>query len=163
MSTIQLDFLAKERFKLTYIDQEGKENGDVFVIHRAPLSTHERFMAFLIEHYAGNFPLWLSPVQVRFASVSDSHSKTCEKLASEFKAAGLRADVDANAETIGNKIRKSAHEKIPYTLVVGEKEEQSGEFQVRIRGEQKTASMKKDAFITRLQEMKEKRTPDLSL
>lgn len=147
MSTVQLDFLAKERFGLSYTDKSGKENTEVFVIHRAPLSTHERFMAFLIEHYAGAFPLWLSPVQVRVAPVSEKHSEHCTALASLMRATGIRCDVDESAETIGNKIRKASNEKIPYTLVVGDKEIASSELAIRIRGGKDIATIDKEGFI----------------
>ncbi len=148
MSTIQLDFLAKERFGLSYTDNSGKENGNVFVIHRAPLSTHERFMAFLIEHYAGAFPLWLSPVQVRIASVSDEkHGEFCRSLAQLFRASHIRCDIDDSHETIGNKIRKASNEKIPYTLVIGDKEMASKELAIRIRGEKDFAALDKTKFI----------------
>jgi threonyl-tRNA synthetase len=140
--------MAKERFGLSYTDNEGKENNNVFVIHRAPLSTHERFMAFLIEHFAGAFPLWLSPVQVRIASVSDEkHGDFCRSLAQLFRAARIRCDIDDSHETIGNKIRKSSNEKIPYTLVIGDKEMASKELAIRIRGEKDFATLDSGKFI----------------
>lgn len=150
MSTIQLDFLAKQRFGLTYIDREGKENDQVFVIHRAPLSTHERFMAFLIEHYAGNFPLWLSPVQVRIATVGEKFNDFGGAFAEELQREGIRAEIDANDETLGSKIRRASQEKIPYVVVIGEKEANGAPLSVRIRGEQAMANLKKDSFIESL-------------
>jgi threonyl-tRNA synthetase len=137
MSTIQLDFAAKTRFGLSYTDASGKENNEVFVIHRAPLSTHERFMAFLIEHYGGNWPVWLAPEQVRLAPVSEKHISGAWELAAEFQAAGVRVGVDDASETVGNKIRKAAGDKVPYVLVIGDKELGGGDFMVRVRGQEK--------------------------
>ncbi len=137
MSTIQLDFSAKERFGLTYHDKDGKENREVFVIHRAPLSTHERFLAFLIEHYAGAFPLWLSPVQVEIIPVADRHVPACRKLARLLINAGVRVRVAESSDTVGYKIRRAEKEKIPYMIVFGDKEKSSGKLPVRVRGTEK--------------------------
>lgn len=150
MSTIQLDFAAKKRFGLSYTDETGKDNSEVFVIHRAPLSTHERFMAFLIEHYGGVWPVWLAPIQVRFAPVSEKHAHGARALAGECTDKGIRADVDAADETVGNKIRKAAGEKIPYVVVVGDKELAGGDFMVRVRGVEKQEQISKDAFVERV-------------
>jgi len=153
MSTIQLDFLAKERFGLCYTDETGTENREVFVIHRSPLSTHERFMAFLIEHYAGVWPVWLSPVQVAILPVSsDKHRMGAEQLAEEMKALGIRASVDGADETVGKKIRNSTIAKIPYILVVGDKEIQGSDFTVRVRGEEEQETLSKQAFIDRVKQ-----------
>ncbi|MBI4091053.1 MAG: threonine--tRNA ligase [Candidatus Komeilibacteria bacterium] len=161
LSTIQLDFLAKSRFKLSYIDAHGKENGQVFVIHRAPLSVHERFMAFVIEHYAGAFPAWLAPIQVRIAAVGKDHQAYCHELAVLLKTMHIRADVDDDNETVGNKIRKASNEKIPYTLVVGDKELQSAKLAVRIRGEQKVVEIDKGKFVENLKKKIKSRSSDL--
>lgn len=138
MSTIQLDFAAKKRFKLSYADETGAHNGEVFVIHRAPLSTHERFMAFLIEHYAGVWPLWLSPVQVKLLPVGEKHREYASELQARFVEAGIRAVVDMTDETVGKKIRNSEHEKVPYMLVIGDKEAGGGALAVRMRGSKDT-------------------------
>lgn len=150
MSTIQLDFAAKTRFGLSYTDETGADNSDVYIIHRAPLSTHERFMAFLIEHYGGIWPVWLAPVQVRFAPVSEKHAQGARALAGECTDKGIRADVDAADETVGNKIRKAAGEKIPYVVVVGDKELAGGDFMVRVRGVEKQEQISKDIFVERV-------------
>ncbi len=147
LSTIQLDFLAKERFNLNYVDKDGRENNEVFVIHRAPLSVHERFSAFLIELYAGVWPVWLSPVQVKILSVGQAHIDYCQKLAAEFKQAGVRVEVDQADETVGNKIRKAVEEKIPYVLVIGDKEVGSDKLSVRDRGEKNTRQIGKKEFM----------------
>ncbi|MEP7166525.1 MAG: threonine--tRNA ligase [Candidatus Woesebacteria bacterium] len=134
MSTIQLDFAAKKRFGLHYTDEKGKENGDVFVIHRAPLSVHERFMAFLIEHFAGAFPLWLSPVQAVVIPISQDQAAYAAKVVATLQADGIRAENWDEAESMQNKIRKAEGEKIPYMLVVGKREEEGEQVSVRARG-----------------------------
>lgn len=150
MSTIQLDFAAKTRFGLSYTDETGKENKDVFVIHRAPLSTHERFMAFLIEHYAGIWPVWLAPVQVQIVPVSAKHVEGAEKLKKELASVGIRVGIDNADETVGNKVRKAAGQKIPYILVVGDKELAGEDFMIRVRGQEEQLKMSKDAFIDKV-------------
>ena len=147
MSTIQLDFAAKSRFNLTYVDKKGKDNNEVFVIHRAPLSIHERLMAFLIEHYAGNWPVWLAPAQVKLVAVGEKHVSHCEQLAVELRTHNIRAEVDASDETVGNKIRKAAAEKVPYMLVIGDKETNSSQLSVRERGSKETRNIEKGKFI----------------
>lgn len=122
MSTIQLDFLAKERFGLSYKDENGEENNEVFVIHRAPLSTHERFMAFLIEHYGGNFPLWLSPIQVSVIPVTDNHHKYATKVYKVLRDAGIRVKLHDEPKTVSYKIRQSTLQKVPYMVIIGDNE-----------------------------------------
>ncbi|MFA6429600.1 MAG: threonine--tRNA ligase [Patescibacteria group bacterium] len=158
MSTVQLDFVARERFALQYVDETGQKNGEVFVIHRAPLSTHERFMAFLIEHYAGSFPTWLSPVQVTILPVADRHNAFAQALSAELKEAGVRVTVDETPESVGKKIRNAEVKRIPYALVVGDKEAAGEALTVRRRGEKEQQSMEKSAFIKALlEEIKERR------
>src|SRR3989339_1130650 len=152
MSTVQLDFAAKTRFKLIYTDEHGKDNNEVFVIHRAPLSVHERFMAFLIEHYAGVWPLWLAPVQVKLVAVGEKHVSHCEKLATELREHSIRVEIDASDETVGNKIRKAVAEKVPYMLVIGDKEIGSEMLMVRDRGSKDTRAISKQNFIDELEE-----------
>ena len=152
MSTIQLDFAAKSRFNLTYVDKKGKDNNEVFVIHRAPLSIHERLMAFLIEHYAGNWPVWLAPAQVKLVAVGEKHVSHCEQLAVELRAHNIRVEVDASDETVGNKIRKAAAEKVPYMLVIGDKEMNSSQLNVRDRGSKETRNIEKGKFIEEVAE-----------
>ena len=150
MSTIQLDFVAKQRFGLAYTDETGKENNEVFVIHRAPLSTHERFMAFLIEHYAGSWPVWLSPVQVLLAPVSEKHVDGAKKLAKELFEVGIRVEIDDANETIGNKVRKAVERKIPYIVVVGDKELGGEDWMIRVRGQKEQVKMSKDEFVKKV-------------
>ena len=119
MSTIQLDFAAKERFELSYTDETGADNGEVFVIHRAPLSTHERFVAFLTEHWAGNFPIWLSPVQVQIITISEKHKQYAEQVREALEVAGVRVRVDDSDNTIGKKIRTHRKTRPAYMLILG--------------------------------------------
>jgi threonyl-tRNA synthetase len=149
LSTIQLDFIMPQRFELEYTDKDGKKKTPV-MIHRAIIGSPERFMGILIEHYAGAFPLWLSPVQVKIVSVAEAHVSACEKLAAELKLVGIRVEVDDNNETMGNKIRKAANEKTPHVLVIGDKEANSEVLSVRDRGQQDTREIAKDKFIAEL-------------
>jgi threonyl-tRNA synthetase len=152
MSTIQLDFSAKKRFGLVYHDKDGKENGEVFVIHRSPLSTHERFIAYLIEHYAGEWPVWLAPVQARIIPIADRHRGYAEKVLAELKNGGIRADIAAEGETLGKNIRQGEMEKIPYLLVVGDKEIEIKAVNVRKRHEKNTATASIDEFVKSVSE-----------
>lgn len=151
ISTIQLDFIMPQRFKLTYIDNEGKEKTPVMV-HRAIVGSPERFLGILIEHYAGAFPLWLSPIQVKIISVGESHIEYCKKLAEEFKSRNIRVEIDESSETVGNKIRKSAGEKNPYALVIGDKEMNSSKLFVKVRGQQDLLEIEKEEFINSILE-----------
>ena len=112
----------------------------------------ERFICLLIDHFNGAFPLWLAPVQIKILSVAEKHLAFAEKLVTEFKANGFRVEVDHNNETVGNKIRKAVNEKVPYVLVIGDKEMKSQDLNVRDRGQQETRTIAKDAFIAELQE-----------
>lgn len=152
MSTIQLDFVAKKRFNLSYTDTFGKKNNDVFVIHRAPLSTHERFMAFLLEHYAGAFPLWLSPVQVALLAVSDRQQAYAEKVCAELKENNIRAELKETNETLGKRIRKAELQKIPYLAVLGKREEKTASVTVRKRGVTEQRTIPVQQFIAELLE-----------
>ena len=147
--TIQIDFALPERFEMTYIDKKGQEQRPM-VIHRSSIGCLERTMAFLIEHYAGNFPLWLSPTQVKILTVSDSHIDFAKKLKDEFFSESIRVELDDSPETVGNKIRKSSQEKIPYTLVIGDKEMGSDKLFVRVRGKQDLLEIKKEEFISKI-------------
>ena len=151
LSTVQLDFAAKTRFNLFYVDKEGKENNEVFVIHRAPLSSHERFMAHLIEHFAGKFPLWLSPEQVRVLTVAERFEMEGQKLVNKLKEQGIRAHLDASMETINKKVRNAQLDQVNYILVFGEKEMQ-GQLSVRTRDNKVLGPVAVDAFIGQLKE-----------
>lgn len=154
--TVQYDFVMPKRFAMKYIDKNGKENEPI-VIHRSSIGCFERTMAFLIEHYGGAFPVWLSPAQVKIVSVGASHVEYCKKLAAEFKREGIRAEVDDSDETVGNKIRKAVAEKAPYMLLVGDREMQSGKLAVRDRGEKTTREIGKQEFMGEVREKIEER------
>jgi threonyl-tRNA synthetase len=146
LATIQLDFQMPQRFELHYDDADGTQKTPV-VIHRALLGSMERFMGIIIEHYAGALPLWLSPVQIKLLSVGEKHIDFCQKLAEEFKSFGFRVEVDDHNETVGNKIRKATQEKIPYLLVIGDKEMESEHLAIRERGSQDNREIKKTDFV----------------
>lgn len=150
MSTIQLDFLAKKRFGLSYTDESGQENNEVFVIHRAPLSTHERFLAFLIEHYAGRFPTWLSPVQVKVLPVSEKFNDYANQVFEKLSDAGVRSELDDRSERLGAKIRQAELEKAPYMLIVGGKEQESGQVSVRHRDDGDQGSLAVSDFMSQV-------------
>ncbi|MFA5358369.1 MAG: threonine--tRNA ligase [Patescibacteria group bacterium] len=144
-STLQFDFNLPERFDMTFVNSEGKEERP-YMLHRALMGSFERFMGLLIENYAGAFPVWLSPVQIKIVSVGSAHVDFCEQLAGEFKALGIRVEVDDLNETVGNKIRKATGEKVPYMLVIGDKEIASDKLQVRVRGQKDVVEYSKDEF-----------------
>lgn len=152
MSTVQLDFAAKSRFNLTYIDETGAENNDVFVIHRAPLSTHERFLAFLIEHTSGVWPIWLAPIQTCVLSVGKAHVQPVQNLVKKLKEQGIRASADLSDETVGNKIRKGETQKIPYMVVIGDKEADLKTLAVRTRGSRDIKNIPLDDFINQMKD-----------
>jgi len=149
LATNQLDFAVPERFELTYVDKDGEEKTPI-CIHRAPLSTHERLIGFLIEHYAGAFPVWLSPVQVHFVPVSEKHIEGTRLLAQEFSDKGVRVKIDEADETVGNKIRKASQSKAPYVVVVGDKELAGEDWMIRVRGQEEQESMNKEKFVDRV-------------
>ena len=128
--TVQLDFATPKRFDLTYINEEGQHVPPVMV-HRAILGSYERFLALLIEHFAGAFPVWLAPVQVKILPISDRHHEYAQKLLKELNKADVRVEVDDRSESIGKKIRESEIQKIPYMLVIGDKEVESKNVSVR--------------------------------
>lgn len=150
LATIQLDFQLPLRFELKYTDSNGQGKTPV-VIHRAILGSLERFFGVIIEHYAGAFPVWLSPVQVKIVSVAEAHINACQKLAGELREAGIRVEVDEASETVGNKIRKAVNEKVPYMLVIGDKEAGSDILSVRDRGAMETREIAKNDFISEIQ------------
>ncbi|MBS3134059.1 threonine--tRNA ligase [Candidatus Woesearchaeota archaeon] len=147
MSTIQLDFAAKERFDLTYQDKDGTENKDVFVIHRAPLSTHERFMAFLIEHFAGKFPVWLSPVQIRILSIADRNVRYARDVLKKLSIEGFRVELDDRNESISKKVKDAQLQNIPLTITIGDKEIENKTLAVRTLDGKMKYGMKISEFL----------------
>lgn len=151
LSTVQLDFLLPERFELSYIGEDGKQHRPV-VIHRGVVSTMERFVAFLIEEYKGAFPTWLAPVQVELIPVSlDAHSAYTKELQEKLQSHKIRVDIDERDEKLGYKIREAQMQKVPYMLVIGDKELEDGSVNVRKYGEQKSESMPFEDFVQLVQ------------
>lgn len=149
LGTVQFDFNLPERFHLTYVGADGKDH-QPYMVHRALLGSIERFFGILIEHYAGAFPLWLAPEQVRILPISDKALDYAKKIQGELKAAGFRVDVDSSAEKLGAKIREATLMKVPYQVVVGPRDEANGTISVRSRAEGDLGAMQLSAFITRL-------------
>lgn len=148
--TIQLDFQLPQRFEAEYIGKDGKMHRPI-MIHRVVLGSVERFIGILIEHFAGKFPLWLSPVQVKVLAISDKYVDYAKSVSNELKALGLRCEVDARDEKIGYKIRDARTERVPYILVVGEKEAATESVSVRKRDEGDLGNMPLDNFVEMLQ------------
>ena len=147
--TIQLDFQMPEKFDISYIDKDNEKKRPV-MLHRTIFGSMERFMGILIEHYAGKFPVWLAPIQARILPISDKFNDYAYELMSEMKNKGLRVEVDGRAEKIGYKIREAQVQKIPYSLVVGEKEVEDRLVSVRRRDEGDLGQMGVDSFIEKL-------------
>jgi threonyl-tRNA synthetase len=147
--TIQLDFQMPEKFDLSYIGQDNEKHRPV-VLHRAMYGSMERFIGILVEHYAGAFPTWLSPVQVRLMTISDAHVPYAEQVKAKMEQAGIRVELDARNEKIGYKIREAQVQKIPYMLVIGEKEVAEGTLSVRKRGVGDEGALPVDAFIAKI-------------
>lgn len=156
VATIQLDFNQPRNFGLTCVNEAG-EKEQILMIHCAIMGSIERFMSVLIEHYAGAFPLWLSPVQVMILPVADRHNDFAFALAKELKEQGLRVEVDDSAESVGKKIRNAEKGKAPRMLVVGDKEMEGGALTIRVRGEPDQKSLPKEAFIAECLKMIEER------
>ncbi len=154
--TIQLDFQMPERFDLSYIGEDGEKHRPV-MLHRVIFGSIERFIGILIEHYAGAFPTWLAPVQVKILPIADSHKAYAEEISKQYESVGIRTQIDSSNEKIGYKIRKAQLEKVPYMLVVGEKEVESGTVGVRSRKEGDIGAIAKDEFMqTLVKEIEEK-------
>ncbi|NLW44787.1 MAG: threonine--tRNA ligase [Syntrophomonadaceae bacterium] len=147
--TVQLDFQLPELFDLTYIGEDGEKHRPV-MIHRVVFGSMERFIGILTEHYAGAFPVWLAPIQARIIPITERHHSYAHELAAEMKEAGIRVDVDARSEKMGYKIREGQLQKIPYMLVVGDKEVESRTVSVRKRGEGDLGSRPSTDFINEL-------------
>jgi len=166
LGTIQVDYNLPERFELEYVDSDNTRKRPV-MIHRAPFGSLERFIAVLLENYAGNLPLWLAPLQVKILPISDKYSEYAHAVAAELKAADIRAEIDDRSEKIGRKIRDTELMKVPYMLVVGEKEMTDGKVAVRKHGEGDKGAVLTATFIADIQaqvkeQLKGKKTEALS-
>ena len=151
LGTVQFDFNLPERFHLTYVGDDGKEH-QPYMVHRALLGSIERFFGILIEHYAGAFPLWLAPEQVRILPISDKALDYAKKTQAALKAAGFRVEVDSSAEKLGAKIREATLMKVPYQVVVGPRDEANGTISVRSRTDGDLGAMKLEDLVAKLQE-----------
>jgi threonyl-tRNA synthetase len=150
ISTVQLDFLMAHRFDLEYTGEDGKPHRPV-IIHRAPIGSFERMMGFLIEHYAGAFPLWLAPVQVAILPIADRHLEYARQVWERLRAAGYRAELDARRETLGYKIRYHQTQKVPYMLIIGDKEVETQQVAVRSREAGDLGQMRLETLLQRLE------------
>lgn len=148
-STNQLDLYMGKKFELEYTDADGQRKTPA-IIHRAPLGTHERFIGFLIEHFAGNFPTWLSPVQVAIVPVRDTHEAAAREIEQKLLAASVRVEYHDATENLGKRIRKIKDMKVPYTIILGDKDIDAGMITVEKRGEEKGSQMTLDAFIEKI-------------
>ncbi len=152
LGTIQLDYAAPERFDMSYVGEDNTVHRPV-VIHRAVSGSFERFMAILIEHFAGAFPVWLAPEQVRILPITDDLAPQAAEVTAKFRAAGIRATMDAHNDTLNYRIREAEMQKVPYMAVLGKREAEQGTLAVRARGEGKKQDIVAvDAFIARVQE-----------
>ena len=157
VATIQLDINLPERFDLNCINEKGEQER-VVMVHAAIMGSIERFLSILIEHTEGAFPVWLSPVQIQFIAVSEKHVDSANKIAANFAEAGLRVAVDSTDESVGKKVRASAKQKIPYAIVVGDKEADGKEVTVRIRGQEEQETVETKKFLARVLKESEERT-----
>jgi len=148
LSTIQVDFIQPARLGLTYIGEDNQEHTPV-VMHRAVTGTTERFMATIIEHFAGAFPVWLAPVQAVLIPIADRHNEYAQRVAEQLKAAGLRVEVNAGADRMSAKIRDAQGQKVPYMLVMGDKEMEAGAVALRLRSGEDLGAIKAADFIAR--------------
>ena len=160
LSTVQFDFNLPQRFGLEYVAEDGLRKQPVMV-HRALYGSVERFFGVLIEHYAGAFPVWLSPVQVVMIPISERHAAYANKVADQLKAAGVRVEVDARNEKMNAKIREHALQKVPFMLVVGDKEAEAGTVNVRTRGKEKTEDMAAEEFVEKIKRAIAQKSPSL--
>jgi threonyl-tRNA synthetase len=159
LATNQVDFAQGKRFNLSFTNKDNEPETPL-IIHRAPLGTHERFIGFLLEHYAGKFPVWLAPMQVKILPISDKFMPYAETVMAEFKKAGVRVAIDDRNEKIGKKIRDTEIMKVPYMLVIGEKEVAENKLSVRRQGKGDMGMLDKSSFLTQVvAEIEERRAP----
>jgi threonyl-tRNA synthetase len=152
LSTVQFDFNLPQRFALEYVAEDGSRKQPLMV-HRALYGSVERFFGVLIEHYAGAFPVWLAPVQAVMIPISERHAEYANKVADQLRAAGVRVAVDARNEKMNAKIREHAMQKVPFLLVVGDKEAEAGKVNVRTRGKEKTEDMPAAEFVEKIRKL----------
>jgi threonyl-tRNA synthetase len=162
LSTLQIDFIQPENFDLEYIGEDGQAHRPA-IIHRAIMGSTERFLGVLIEHYAGNFPVWLAPVQAMVIPIADRHLDYAGRVGERLRAAGLRAEVDARSERMNAKVRDAQMQKIPYMLVVGDKEAEAESVSLRLRTNENLGAVPLEQFIERAEALDRSRSQDLWL
>jgi threonyl-tRNA synthetase len=160
-TTIQFDFNMSARFGLAYIGEDGKEH-QPYMVHRALLGSLERFFGVLIEHYNGNFPLWLAPVQVEVVPIADRHDAYARSLEARTNGRGLRAHADLRREKVNYKIREAERAKVPLILVVGDKEVASGQASLRVHGQGDKGPVDVEAFLTETRRLNDTRSLSLT-
>ena len=160
LATNQVDFAQPARFDLKFTNKEGNEEMPL-CIHRAPLSTHERMIGFLLEHYAGNFPVWLSPEQVRVIPITDSQNEYAHSIVQQLRDQGIRAHADVSAQRMNAKIRQAQLMKVPYMLVVGENEMNAGQVSLRVRDGSQQNNIPLAEFMARAKDRIARRAPEL--
>jgi threonyl-tRNA synthetase len=161
LTTIQFDFNEPERFDMTYVGEDGTPHRP-YMVHRALLGAIERFYALLVEHYAGAFPVWLSPVQVKLIPISDRHADFARSVADRLREEGVRVEIDDSNERMNAKIRNAQLEKIPYMLVVGDREQEAGAVAVRLRTEEDLGAMPVDAFVKTIRRIIDEKSLELT-
>ena len=160
LATNQVDFAQGKRFNLNFTNKDN-ETETPLIIHRAPLGTHERFIGFLLEHYAGKFPVWLAPLQVKILPISDKFMPYAQDVLAQFKKAGVRVEIDDRNEKIGKKIRDTEIMKVPYMLVIGEKEVAESKLSVRRQGKGDLGMLDKNEFLAKVvEEIEERLAPE---
>ncbi len=162
LATNQVDFAVPSKFGLQYTTSENTK-ATPLCIHRAPLGTHERFLGFLIEHFAGDFPLWLAPEQIRVLPITDEHVSYSKKIYQSIRDLGFRCRLDVHKDSIGGKIRRGRHDRIPYLLIVGGKEVESNTVTVRSRKNGEEGAINADQFIERIKEERDERALTVNL
>jgi threonyl-tRNA synthetase len=160
LATNQVDFAVPARFDLKFINREGKEEVPL-CIHRAPLSTHERMIGFLLEHYAGAFPPWLAPEQVRVIPITDAQNEYAEKIARRLREEHIRVQADLGSDRMNAKIRDAQRMKVPYMLIVGAKEMEAGRVSLRLRDGSQQNNLELEEFIARIRDRIARRAPEL--
>ena len=147
LATIQLDFAMPDRFDLSYVDKDNKEKRPI-ILHRVIYGSLERFIGILLEHTNGHLPLWLAPIQVRIVNFTDRNNAICESLFEELLKHNVRVDTDLKSEPLQGKIKEAELQKIPYIIVIGDKEEKSGNLAVRTKG--RIEQINRDEFIEKV-------------
>jgi threonyl-tRNA synthetase len=157
LTTIQFDFILPERFDLSYVGEDGQDHRP-YMIHRALVGSMERFMGVLIEHHAGAFPVWLAPRQAVVIPIADRHIEYADEVAERLREAGVRVEVDSRSDRMNAKIRDAQLQKVPYMLIVGDREAEAGDVSVRLRTQEDIGSMSVESVLERLQKEEIERT-----